>query len=235
VESLPTRSETQEKAVKMIPDRTGRFRERPYYELSELEERSEQAITAFLRQRYGFDRSPVPTEAFTVLIERDATDLDLSATLSDKEHDVFGVTYFLRGKKPHVRILRELWEQSWRVNRLRTTLAHEYGHVLLHTWLYDRPDAPLGPQTCYSRTMLPTVGVVDWMEWQAGYVSGALLMPQTFIGREVNVYFRSREISSSVARDSREAAELAQRISLIFEVSSEAAAVRLSQLGFLSD
>ena len=43
VESLPTRSETQEKAVKMIPDRTGRFRERPYYELSELEERSEQA------------------------------------------------------------------------------------------------------------------------------------------------------------------------------------------------
>jgi hypothetical protein len=64
--------------VKMIPDRTGRFRERPYYELSELEERSEQAITAFLRQRYGFDRIPVPTEAFTVLIERDATDLDLS-------------------------------------------------------------------------------------------------------------------------------------------------------------
>ena len=203
MESLPTRSETQEKAVKMIPDRTGRFRERPYYELSELEERSEQAITAFLRQRYGFDRIPVPTEAFTVLIERDATDLDLSATLSDKEHDVFGVTYFLRGKKPHVRILRELWEQSWRVNRLRTTLAHEYGHVLLHTWLYDRPDAPLGPQTCYWRTMLPTVGVVDWMEWQAGYVSGALLMPQTFIGREVNAYFRSREISSSVARDSR--------------------------------
>ena len=221
--------------MKMIPDRTGRFRERPYYELSELEERSEQAITAFLRERYGFDRIPVPTEAFTMLIERDAADLDMSATLSDHEHDVFGITYFLRGKKPHVRILRELWEQSWRVNRLRTTLAHEYGHVLLHTWLYDRPDAPPGPQTCYWRTMLPTAGVMDWMEWQAGYLSGALLMPETFIRQAVNAYFRSRDVNSSVTRDSREAAELAQRVSLIFEVSPEAATVRLSQLGFLND
>ena len=83
--------------------------------------------------------------------------------------------------------------------------------------------------------MLPTAGVVDWMEWQAGYLSGALLMPETFIRRAVKAYFRSREIDSSVARDSREAAELAQRISLIFEVSPEAATVRLSQLGFLSD
>lgn len=44
----------------MIPDRTGRFRERPYYELAELEERSEHAITAFLRERYGFYRILIP-------------------------------------------------------------------------------------------------------------------------------------------------------------------------------
>jgi hypothetical protein len=232
VESLPTRSQAQEEAVKLIRDRTGRFRERPYYELWELEERSETVIT-FLRERYGFERIPVPTEAFTVLIERDAEDLDLSANLSDREHDVFGVTYFLRGKKPHVQILRELWEQSWRVNRLRTTLAHEYSHVILHTWLYDRLEAPMGPQTCYWRTMLPSAGV-DWMEWQAGYLSGALLMPESFIRRAAEAYFRSREISRTVARDSREAAELTQRTSLIFEVSPEAAAVRLSQLGFLT-
>src|SRR5207244_6591581 len=134
-----------------------------------------------------------------------AEDLDLSATLSDEAHDVFGITYFLRGKKPRVRILRELWEQSWRVNRLRTTLAHEYGHVLLHAWLYDRPEAPTGPQTCYWRTMLPTTGVVDWMEWQACYLSGALLMPESFIRRAVSAYFRSRDIGLTVARDSREA------------------------------
>jgi hypothetical protein len=220
--------------VKMIPDRTGRFRERPYWESSELEEISDRTITGFLRERYGFDRIPVPTEALTLLIERDAADLDLSANLSDQEHEVFGVTYFFSGKRPQVKILRELWEQSWRVNRLRTTLAHEYGHVLLHAWLYDRPEAPPGPQTCYWRTMLPSMSTIDWMEWQAGYVSGALLMPESFIRRAAEAYFQRRHIGTPVPRDTREGAELAQRISLVFEVSPEAATVRLSQLGFFT-
>jgi hypothetical protein len=220
--------------MKMKRDLTGRFRERPHWEIAELEERSEQTITSFLRERYGFDRIPVPTEALTVLIERDAEDLDLSATLSDQNYDVFGVTDFERGKKPRVRIARELWEQSWRLNRLRTTLAHEYGHVMLHTWLYDRKDAPTGPQTCCWQSLLPTGGVVDWMEWQAGYVSGALLMPESFIKRSVEAYFRKRPKNPPIAKDSREAGELQQRISLTFEVSPEAATVRLAKLGYLT-
>ncbi|MHB8384481.1 MAG: hypothetical protein ACYDC3_19325 [Candidatus Binataceae bacterium] len=69
--------------MKMIPDRTGRFRKRPYWESSELDERSEQTITTFLRERYGFDRIPAPTEAFALLIERDATDFDIASDLSD--------------------------------------------------------------------------------------------------------------------------------------------------------
>ena len=48
--------------MKMIPDRTGRFKERPYWEAAELEQQCEQAISAFLRRRYGFERIPVPTE-----------------------------------------------------------------------------------------------------------------------------------------------------------------------------
>jgi hypothetical protein len=64
--------------VKMIPDRTGRFKERPYWDAAELDEKCEQAITDFLRQRYGFDRIPVPTEALTEIIERDAVELDVS-------------------------------------------------------------------------------------------------------------------------------------------------------------
>src|SRR5208282_4073339 len=97
---------------------TGRFNKRPYWEISELEQKCEETIIAVLRERYGFERIPVPTEALTVLIERD---------------EVFGYTKFERGKKPLVTIARELWEQQHRNNRLRTTLTHEYGHVLLHT------------------------------------------------------------------------------------------------------
>ena len=54
----------------MIPDKTGRFKLRPFWDVAELERMCEETITGLLRQRYGFDRVPVPTEAITVLIER---------------------------------------------------------------------------------------------------------------------------------------------------------------------
>ncbi len=220
--------------MKMIPDRTGRFRQRPYWESSELDERGEQTITAFLRERYGFDRIPVPTEAFTLLIERDAADFDIATDLSDDTYETFGVTLFHRGGKPTVKIARELWEQRGRSNRLRMTLAHEYGHLMLHTWLYDKYAIADGPQRCYWKDLLPTNRVVDWAEWQAGYVGGALLMPESFLRHAANAYFRSHSPGMSVSRETREASELAQRIALTFEVSPEAATVRLNQLGFLT-
>ena len=72
-----------------------------------------------------------------------------------------------------------------RQNRLRTTLAHEYGHVRFHAYLWDLE--PPGPdllksnpnasmQICYRDNILDAAQT-DWMEWQAGYVCGALLCP----------------------------------------------------------
>jgi hypothetical protein len=69
---------------------TGRFKKRPYWEISELEQKCKETITGFLRERYGFERIPVPTEALTVLIERDAAELDLAMNLSDERYEVFG-------------------------------------------------------------------------------------------------------------------------------------------------
>jgi hypothetical protein len=107
----------------MIRDRTGRFPERPHWEIRELEQMCEETITGFLRQHFGFERIPVPTEAVTMLIERDAADLDLATDLSDDIHEVIGFTQFECGRKQQVTIARELWEQRHRNNRLRTTLT----------------------------------------------------------------------------------------------------------------
>jgi hypothetical protein len=219
----------------MIRDRTGRFPRRPHWEIRELEQMCEETITSFLRQHFGFERIPVPTEAVTMLIERDAADLDLATNLSDDIHEVFGFTQFERGRKPLVTIARELWEQRHRNNRLRTTLTHEYGHVMLHTWLYDKYGAARSSQRCYWQSLLPTGQVVDWFEWQAGYASGALLMPESFARRSAEAYFQNRSERPPVAKGSPEASVLCQRISLAFDVSVEAATVRLSQLGYLTD
>jgi Zn-dependent peptidase ImmA (M78 family) len=219
--------------VKMIPDRTGRFPERPYWSTPELERMCEETITSFLRKRYGFDRIPVPTEALTALIERDSADLDLRPNLSDNQYEVFGFTLFRRGKPPRVIIARELWEQRHRSNRLRMTLGHEFGHLLLHGRLYEKYGAARDRERCYWQNLLPTERVLDWQEWQAGYAGGALLMPESFTRRAVAAFYREREDKPPFARDSAEASALEARIAHTFDVSVEAGAVRLSQLGFL--
>ena len=221
--------------MKMIPDRTGRFPKRPHWEIRELEQMCEDTMTSFLRQNFGFERIPVPTEAVTMLIERDAADLDLATNLSDDMHEVFGFTQFERGRKPLVKIARELWEQRHRNNRLRTTLTHEYGHVMLHTWLYDKYGAAHGPHRCYWQSLLPTERVFDWFEWQAGYASGALLMPESFARRTAEAYFQNRSERPPVAKGTPEATALCRRISFAFDVSVEAATVRLKQFGYLTE
>ena len=53
--------------------------------------------------------------------------------------------------------------------------------------------------------------------------------------RAVSAYFRSNAQGPPVSRKSPEASQLAQRIALTFQVSPEAATVRLNQLGFLTE
>ncbi len=219
--------------MKMVRDRTGRFPERPHWEIWELEQKCEESITSFLRHRYGFERIPAPTEALTEIIERDGADFDVKPNLSDHRYEVFGYTEFQRGKKPIVTIARELWDQRHRNNRLRMTLGHEYGHVLLHTWLYDKYGPAGGPELCYWQSLLPTEGVVDWMEWQAGYAGAALLMPGSFVRRAVAAFFRDCKEEPPARKGSATASALCERIALAFEVSDQAAMVRLAKLGYI--
>lgn len=60
-------------------------------------------------------------------------------------------------------------------------------------------------------------------------------MPESFVRRAVAAFFRERTQEPPVARSSADAAALCDRIALTFDVSAEAARVRLSQLRFLAD
>jgi hypothetical protein len=71
------------------------------------------------------------------------------------------------------------------------------------------------------------------MEWQAGYVCGALLMPITHFRRVVSSYQQANGIFGPVSLGSKHAAPLIDVIRTEFKVSADAARVRLSQHGFL--
>ena len=191
-----------------------------------IDEVCERIVTDLLRDRHGTVRYPVSTDDLTVLLERDTEDLDLFADLAIDGEDVEGLTMFRPGRKPVVRISDKLTNDPYRTNRLRSTLAHEYAHVLLHGFLWE--DGPAKPRldTAAER--------VDWMEWQANYAAGALLIPLSALARTAARHRREPSGAAPLSAASPAVRSMITAVSRGFGVSRAAARVRLEQTGHLA-
>jgi hypothetical protein len=225
--------------MRYVKDMTGRFSMRPHYEPAELDKECETVLAAFFGGRIPL---PVETDGLARLIERDTSDFDPGADLTKYGTDVEGVTEFKPGRKPRVRIVAELAYEEVRQNRYRTTLTHEYGHVHFHAYLFDvepragdlfNPQVAKGGEQVCKRDGVVNARKTDWMEWQAGYVCGALLMPITHFRRVVSAYQEANRIFGPVALGSEHAAALINTVRTEFQVSADAARVRLSQHTYL--
>lgn len=223
--------------MKYVPDRTGRFRERPHYDPRELDLELEQIVNEFLIDRHGSVSFPIPTDSLACLIERDAGDLDLYADLSTEGPDVEGVTDFVLGERPRVRIAHTLSNDPRRENRLRTTLTHEYTHVRLHDcWWQMKGAEPdlFSAGEPYSRRCkrenILNAGQLDWMEWQAGYGSGAILMPRGSVMKLIEGFVPKPIRLAEIEVVSDWGRRLIDRVAEEFGASRDAARVRLLQL-----
>lgn len=227
--------------VRYVPDRTGRFSQRPHYKPAELDRQCESIISSFLKERHGEAQYPVSTDDLTVLIEQETEALDQYADLSQYGPEVEGLTHFQPGRKPRVMISDKLALDDNRENRLRTTLAHEYGHVRFHAYLWDmEPPVPdllkrnprASMQVCFRDTML-NAPQTDWMEWQAGYISGAILMPVSKVRQIVREYCESNALYGLVGQTDSHGRALIEAIRTAFQVSADAGRIRLLKLGIL--
>ena len=73
-------------------------------------------------------------------------------------------------------------------------------------------------------------GSADWMEWQAGFACGALLMPQTELVRVVKAFREAEDLKyADIGVDTDAGKRLIQRVMDEFQVSQDAARVRLEQ------
>ena len=72
------------------------------------------------------------------------------------------------------------------------------------------------------------------MEWQAGYASGAYLMPSTPIRELVQQVFESANAPSVQSTSSPIGRTLIQKVQTLFQVSEDAARIRLIKLGYLT-
>ncbi len=228
--------------VKMVRDPTARFAQRPYYANGELDRECELIVTTFLQGRHGKVRYPITTDELTLLIEQEEAGLDSCVDLSGYGEDVEGVTAFHAGRPPEVMISDRLANDPRRENRLRTTLAHEFGHVRFHRHLWaDKlatgdlfADSAKAAEAICKRDTILNAGKSDWMEWQAGYVSGAILMPASAVRGLVDGYCMSKGLHGTVPLASEHGRVLIQSVKYEHQVSEEAARVRLLALKILS-
>lgn len=219
--------------MKWTRDLTGRFRQRPHYLDAELEEICEESITAFLMAHRGKVEFPVRTEDLTVLIEQNTDDLDSSCEL---EEGVEGLTDFFPKKRPKVKIASRLQDPRYE-NRLRTTLTHEFGHVRLHGFLFQLDDdlkrlfdgRPHDHRNQCHRDSIERGGT-DWMEWQARFASGALLMPASELTRVVRAFRETHDLGFvDIGTGTDAGRALIATVVENFQVSADAARVRLEQ------
>lgn len=229
--------------VAWILDRSRRFSKRPHYTHAELDRECEAIVGHFLHRHRGAVSYPLATGDLTLLVESHCSDVDHYADLSAEGNDVEGMTEFLPDVAPRVSISASLAGDTQRENRLRTTLAHELGHVCLHGplfaerfltgGLFERLDQQ-SRQVCKRDNILAAREEVDWMEWQAGYASGAILMPATVLRRRMGEFCVERGLHTGVHTLSGEARDMEQVAMEAFQVSRDAARVRLLQLGYLT-
>ncbi len=225
--------------MKQIADRTGRFAYRPYYDDGELDALCETIITSYMKDHSGRLILPIPTDRLVSLIERDAAELDVYADLSAEGPDVQGLTHFKPGEKPVVSIDASLSNRG-REHRFRTTLAHEYGHVALHDSpfqekaaignLFDNPNTDTAK--C-KRDNIVGANAIDWIEWQAGYVCGALLMPKTHVFASADRFCDRYRCHGRIIAGTGWVDQLADQVSRDFQVSQGAARIRIVQIGLV--
>lgn len=228
--------------MKWVKDRTGRFEQRPHYLPEEIDDECEKIVSSFLVKRHQKIQYPISNDDLTVLLEGVTEDLDLYADLSAEGKEVEGVTDFFLTGRPKVRIEKRLTGDPRLINRFRTTLTHELGHVVFHQFLFQGrensnvlfTDNSKSVSNKCKRDTIAHAAYSDWMEWQAGYACGAFLMPAPALSELIRCFVEEKELS--IARfgvSSGEGQRLIATVVETFAVSQDAARVRLLQRGSL--
>ena len=172
---------------------------------------------------------------------------------AELDSDVLGLTEFYSGAPPKIFINSDLTGAFDDDNTLpgirgrwRITVAHEACHVVMHRILFElnasqehlfqtSDDGPKKLMRCLKKSVLLRGGTSDWREVQANMGMAALLMPQSLF-RDVARKVASRLCISPAALTSNSvpAAKLAAELATLFDVSKQAAGIRLETLHIVS-
>lgn len=166
-------------------------------------------------------------------------------------HGILGRTLFRDDGGVRVEISLELCERAETDvvarRRLRSTMAHECGHVACHRCLYIRDtesyslfdDSVPHPARrdsimCRAESLGRSGYTGEWWEFQANKCMAALLLPKGLFTQAVRAALETRQIESfeRVMRD-RAAEPVVRELANEFDVSLSMTTLRLEALGFI--
>jgi hypothetical protein len=213
---------------------------RPYKSAEEIDHECEAFVRHFLSLSLVASLTvPLSTDLLTTMIEECAERLDLYAELPP---EVEGWTEVSADDRPWVRINRSLSVAPHRLNRLRSTLAHEWYHLVFHAPFYqekfkqrDLFATAAEHIVCARATILASQkrARVDWREWQAAYGAGALLIPITMLRQVIQEHSAMHGVPPYL-EGSGKAQGLVSTLASLCEVSQESVVVRLKQKGVIT-
>lgn len=175
----------------------------------------------------------------------------VEADYVDLPAGVLGRTVFARDGSVQVEISRALCEEAETNHvarrRLRSTIAHECGHIACHRILFRRdvetyslfPDAELEPAhrpvaiLCRPDAIASTAYNGEWWEFQANQCMASLLLPRRATGAFVRrLLAEAGHESGEQCLVRGEGEVLVRTIATEYDVSQTATLYRLQSLGF---
>jgi Zn-dependent peptidase ImmA (M78 family) len=222
--------------MSLLRDPLGRPIPRIYFRAETLDARCERLIEEFMKRHCGGFRLPISTDDLIRMIEAETDDLDMYAELPE---NVDGYTDYFADRPPRVKIAERLSSPRYE-NRLRMTLAHEYGHVRFHaplwrkSWERSAKGRIARSWRCEHET-IEAAPEKDWMEWQAAYIGGALLMPRSYVLVLAGDAAERAGKDLPLVADSDSGRVLIRRLMRRCQVSEHAVRVRLLRLDFVRE
>jgi hypothetical protein len=159
----------------------------------------------------------------------------------DLPRGVLGRTVFHADGRLDIHLSRSLSERAEHGTvarrRLRSTMAHECGHIALHRVLQAEAVGVTQAPAILCRALALDRGedrAGGWWEYQANRAMASLLMPRDLTGSVVSVALAARGHESlEAALAAEDGAETLRELSHAFDVSLEMSLYRLGGLGLL--
>jgi hypothetical protein len=223
--------------MKAIRSRSGPFSERPHFEPSEID----RICVDELRTEGLYPNSPEPIRIDRFVEKR----FGIVPRYEDLPEGVLGFTEFSKKGVAAIVISAALDAEGGKVaeRRVRTTLAHEAGHGLLHAYLFALEEKPLhlfdGDSHSDHQILCRDVQGEQlksraydgrWWEFQANRAMGGLLCPRALVQEALKPYLVPSGSFGGVALDQRRREEAVRTLAEIFDVNPIVTKIRVNEL-----